>query len=205
MRGPIVISLLRPTVISLLRHTVISNGAGPLFLPHSLPANGSACIERNLSSIEHPPQTANCYSARRSFLFIPWFMHRHSPSPHCHSTIPSATISRGGPHLPRLLNGQQIRRPLRRRNQQPGQTNRPTQKPTSPRLHAKIQRNETGVVRTPRRRAFRNLTRKGNQSLAPAQKGSADRIIKSPVERSRLATLTRRPLLHRPPHLTNLE
>ena len=58
MRGPIVISLLRPTVISLLRHTVISNGAGPLFLPHSLPANGSACVARNLSSIKHPAQTA---------------------------------------------------------------------------------------------------------------------------------------------------
>jgi hypothetical protein len=41
------------------RHTVISNGAGRLFLPHSLPANGSACAERNLSSIEHPAQTAN--------------------------------------------------------------------------------------------------------------------------------------------------
>jgi hypothetical protein len=40
------------------RHTVISNGAGRLFLPHSLPANGSACVERNLSSIEHPAQTA---------------------------------------------------------------------------------------------------------------------------------------------------
>ena len=47
------------------RHTVISNGAGRLFLPHSLPvypgrfcgANGSACAERNLSSIEHPAQT----------------------------------------------------------------------------------------------------------------------------------------------------
>jgi hypothetical protein len=114
---------------------------------------------RREKSLPDRAPSANCHSARRSFLFVPWFMHRHSPSPHCHSTIPSATISRRGPHLPRLLNGQQIRRPLRRRNQQPRQTNRPTQKPTSPRLHAKIQRNETGVVRTPRRRAFSAISR----------------------------------------------
>jgi len=73
-----------PTLVS-PRHTVISNGAGRLFLPHSLPANGSACVERNLSPIEHPAQTATplvvlscsfpglCIATRRRLIAIPPF------------------------------------------------------------------------------------------------------------------------------------
>jgi len=126
---------------------------------------------------------------RPSFFSYPFFLDdRRLSISHCTSShlVPR---SASGPHLTRLPNGQQIRRPLPRRNHQPSQTHKPTQSPTTPRLHPEIQRNQTSLVRTSRRTPLRNLPRKRNQILAPLQKSSPDRIPKSPMERPEPAPL----------------
>src|SRR5260370_15313984 len=117
-------------------HTVISNGAGRLFPPHSLPR------------MRRPAQRDLCIIPRilRDEISLPLLLAHTS---YLKPASPSVTIHAHGAHLPSLLHGQQIRSPLSGRDQQPVSPRRPAQRKNPSRLHPKVQRYQTRLVRAP--------------------------------------------------------
>src|SRR6266850_5202571 len=124
------------------RHPVISNGAGRLFLPHSL-LRMRRPAKREISLLFSLPVISN--ECEKSLFSCP---------SHLKTTYPDATIHPHGTDLPRLLHGQQVRRPLPRRDQQSFSPRRPAQRKNPSRLHAKIQRHQARLVRTSHQHPF---------------------------------------------------
>src|SRR5882724_5204874 len=145
-----------------------------------------------------PPLTTPSFRTEQADFFLPHSLLRmrrpaereislplvFAGASHLKPTSPNVTIHFHGPYLTRLLHGQQVRRPLPRRNQQPACPRRPAQSKNPSRLHKKVQRHQARLARSPRKHPLGNLAPIRTQKVAPPQENCLDSVPQPRMERT---------------------